>query len=102
MAISEQDVAHIANLACLAPPPAEAAGLQAGLNAILALFSPLQSAATQGVSPMLHPLDGFQDVTSRLRPDTAHTTHTEKQRNALMANAPATADGLFLVPAVIE
>lgn len=102
MAISDQDVAHLARLACLAPPPAEAARLQSELNAILALFEPLQETDTGGAYPMLRPLDGFQDTTARLRPDTAQPAHTESERDALMANAPAAADGLFLVPAVIE
>lgn len=102
MAISDQDIAHIARLACLAPPPAEAARLQSELSAILALFTPLQEADTEGVYPMVRPLDGFPETTARLRPDVACPAHTESQRDALMANAPAVADGLFLVPAVIE
>jgi len=102
MAISDQDIAHLAQLACLAPPPAEATRLQTELDAILTLFEPLQETDTGGAYPMLRPLDGFPDTTPRLRPDVAQPAHTESERDALMANAPATANGLFLVPAVIE
>jgi aspartyl-tRNA(Asn)/glutamyl-tRNA(Gln) amidotransferase subunit C len=50
---------------------------------------------TNGIDPMSHPLGGSQ----RLREDVA-AEHTD--RESVMRNAPASQDGLFLVPKVIE
>ena len=67
----------------------------AKLSNILDLFSQMQAANTDDVLPMAHPLDQVQ----RLRPDVV----TEKnQREKLQSVAPATENGLYLVPQVIE
>lgn len=47
------------------------------------------------MEPMAHPLDAVQ----KLRPDVVTETN---QRDAFQAIAPATEDGLYLVPKVIE
>ena len=65
------------------------------INDILSLVDQLQQANTEGVTPMPHPLDAVQ----RLRPD---TISEDNQRDALQVNAPATENGLFLVPKVID
>ena len=65
------------------------------INDILSLVDQLQQANTEGVTPMSHPLDAVQ----RLRPD---TISEDNQRDALQVNAPATENGLFLVPKVID
>lgn len=102
MSISEQDVTRIARLARIQLPPDETAQTQQELNKILALMARLQAVDTEGVEPMAHPLSAHQEVRLRLREDTAAPTHTEAERAELMSNAPAQADGLFLVPTVIE
>ena len=102
MAISEQDVARIARLARLALTPDAASRTQKELNGILGLIQKLQSVDTTGVEPMAHPLSAHQDIALRLRPDAAAPTATLDQRAALMSNSPAEAEGLFLVPTVIE
>lgn len=102
MAISEQDVTRIARLARIQLSPDEAAQTQKELSDILELMARLQAVDTQGIEPMAHPLSAHQDIQLRLRDDTAVPTHTESQRAALMENAPAQSDGLFLVPTVIE
>lgn len=102
MAISEQDVVRIAQLARIQLSPEETAQTQKELSDILALMERLQAVDTQGVEPMAHPLSANQDIHLRLREDTAAPTQTEAQRAALMANSPAQTEGLFLVPTVIE
>ncbi len=102
MAISEQDVKRIAQLARIQLSPDEAAQTQKELNDILGLMARLQAVDTTGVEPMAHPLSAHQDIQLRLREDKAAPTHTEAERAALMSNAPAQAEGLFLVPTVIE
>lgn len=102
MAISEQDVMRIARLARIELSPEETAQTQKELNDILGLMARLQAVGTQGVEPMAHPLSAHQDIQLRLRDDVAAPTLTESERAELMANAPAQAEGLFLVPTVIE
>ncbi|MFA5598034.1 MAG: Asp-tRNA(Asn)/Glu-tRNA(Gln) amidotransferase subunit GatC [Pusillimonas sp.] len=51
---------------------------------------------------MAHPLSAHQDIALRLRDDQPAPTQSTGQRDALMTNAPAQTEGLFLVPTVIE
>ena len=102
MAISEQDVTRIARLARIQLSPEDTIQTQKELSDILGLMARLQAVDTQGVEPMAHPLSAHQDIQLRLRDDAAAATLTEDERAALMANAPAQAEGLFLVPTVIE
>jgi len=65
------------------------------LNRVLAMLEQLKAVDTEGIEPMSHALD----VVQPLRPDAV----TEgDQRVLLQAGAPAVADGLYLVPKVIE
>ena len=67
----------------------------AELNGILALIDQMRAVDTTGVEPMSHPQQAMQ----RLREDEV----TERdRREAFQAIAPATEDGLYLVPKVIE
>ncbi|HEY9281180.1 MAG TPA: Asp-tRNA(Asn)/Glu-tRNA(Gln) amidotransferase subunit GatC [Eoetvoesiella sp.] len=102
MAITDQDVTRIARLARIALSPTDSVRAQNELNGILGLIEKLQAIDTSGIEPMAHPLSAHQDIALRLRPDAAAATHTDEQRKALMANSPAEANGLFLVPTVIE
>lgn len=102
MAISDQDVARIARLARLELSGPDTARARDELNGILGLIQQLQAVDTSGITPMAHPLSAHQDVVLRLRDDQAGPTHSLQQRDALMGNAPAAGNGLFLVPTVIE
>src|SRR5690606_32240446 len=102
MAITEHDVARIAKLARIELSPDESTRAQHELNGILSLIEQLQAVDTAGIEPMAHPLSAHQDIELRLRTDAAAATHTLDERKALMANAPAEDNGLFLVPTVIE
>jgi len=95
MPLQPEDIRRIAHLARLAVTDEEADRTLAQLNDILRMIDRLQAVDTAGVEPMSHPLGGAQ----RLREDAV----TERpDREAALRNAPATRDGLFLVPRVIE
>ena len=65
------------------------------LQSVLNWVGELSQAPTAGVAPMAHP----HDVGLRLRADVAEPL---PPRDDLMANAPQTAEGLFIVPRVVE
>jgi aspartyl-tRNA(Asn)/glutamyl-tRNA(Gln) amidotransferase subunit C len=65
------------------------------LSNILDMVDQMNAVDVTGAEPLSNALD----ATQRLRADVV--TETDK-REALQANAPATEDGVFLVPRVIE
>lgn len=95
MAISRDQIEKVALLARIRVDEAQVTALEKDLGNILDLVDQLQAADTSQTEPMAHPLDAVQ----RLRPDTITETN---QREAFQAIAPATEDGLYLVPRVIE
>lgn len=95
MAIDRADIAKLAKLARIEISDADAAAAAASISDVLALVDQLQAIDTDGVLPMAHPLDAVQ----RLRADEVTEIN---QREAFQAIAPATQDGLYLVPKVIE
>ncbi|MGS2724689.1 Asp-tRNA(Asn)/Glu-tRNA(Gln) amidotransferase subunit GatC [Porticoccus sp. GXU_MW_L64] len=95
MSIEQQDIAKVANLSRLAISQTEVADTTERINKVLNLVDQLQAANTSGIAPMAHPLDAVQ----RLRPDSVTETNN---RDAFQAVAPATEDGLYLVPKVID
>ena len=94
-ALSAKDVEQIAILSRLAVDPAKAAAHAEGLNKILSLMQTLQSIDTTDIEPLKSPFDHAQP----LRDDVVSETN---QRDQYQAIAPATQDGLYLVPRVIE
>ncbi|NLY65816.1 MAG: Asp-tRNA(Asn)/Glu-tRNA(Gln) amidotransferase subunit GatC [Alcaligenaceae bacterium] len=102
MSLSLEDVTRIARLARLELTPEKQEQTLNELNNILGLIEKLQSVDTTGIEPLAHPLSAHEDITLRLREDNITETGSETQRSALMANAPASENGLFLVPKVIE
>ena len=95
MAIDRADIAKLAKLARIEISEADADAAAASISDVLALVDQLQAIDTEGVVPMAHPLDAVQ----RLRADEVSEGN---QRDAFQAIAPATQDGLYLVPKVIE
>jgi aspartyl-tRNA(Asn)/glutamyl-tRNA(Gln) amidotransferase subunit C len=73
----------------------QVSALEKDLGNILDLVDQLAAADTDSVEPMAHPLNAVQ----RLRADEVTETN---QREAFQAIAPATENGLYLVPRVIE
>ena len=104
MALSIADIKKIAHLARIEVSEQEAESTLTKLTGILGLIEQMQAVDTTGVVPMSH----SQDVSQRLRDDVVTKTN---QRESFQKNAPvigngateqAVADGLYLVPKVIE
>lgn len=89
------DLKHLANLAHLELSSSEQAVAREDLARIIAMVDQMQSLPTDGVEPLAHPLD----ASARLRADRVTET---VDRDDLQQGAPATADGLYLVPRVVE
>ncbi|WP_339781561.1 Asp-tRNA(Asn)/Glu-tRNA(Gln) amidotransferase subunit GatC [uncultured Marinobacter sp.] len=95
MTISREDIEKVAVLARIRLDEEQIPALENDLGNILSLVDQLSAANTDNVEPLAHPLDAVQ----RLRADQVTETN---QREAFQAIAPATEDGLYLVPRVIE
>jgi aspartyl-tRNA(Asn)/glutamyl-tRNA(Gln) amidotransferase subunit C len=95
MSITPDDIQKIALLSRLKVEDEKIEKVSGDINNILDLVDQLQQADTNGVAPMAHPLDAVQT----LRADQVTETN---QREKYQSVAPATEDGLFLVPKVIE
>jgi aspartyl-tRNA(Asn)/glutamyl-tRNA(Gln) amidotransferase subunit C len=95
MSLTTEDIKRIAHLARIEITGQEAEATLTKLSGILGLIEQMQAVDTAGISPMSH----SQDVVQRLREDVV----TQKnQREVFQALAPATQDGLYLVPRVVE
>ncbi len=99
MSLTRTDVAQIASLARIELSEAEAEATLAQLVDIFALIEKMQAVDTADVAPLTTPLAAISDITLRMRED--RVTESD-QRDALMGIAPAHADGLYLVPRVVE
>jgi aspartyl-tRNA(Asn)/glutamyl-tRNA(Gln) amidotransferase subunit C len=95
MALERSDVEKIAHLARLGLDEADIPRTTDTLNSILGLVDRMQAVDTDGIEPLAHPLE----ATQRLRADVVSESN---RRDAYQAIAPAVADGLYLVPKVIE
>lgn len=95
MALSLQDIQHIARLARIRVTETEAETARGQLNSIFGLIEQMQAVDTAGVEPMSHALD----VSQRLREDRVSESD---QRDKFQTVAPAVENGLYLVPKVIE
>ena len=95
MALNLDDIKRIAYLARIEVSDNEAQETLNKLSGILGLIEQMQAVDTTGIEPMSH----SQDVTQRLREDVVTATN---QRELFQSIAPATQDGLYLVPKVIE
>lgn len=102
MALTPDDVSRIADLARLSLSPAEQASMLEQLNGFFRIVEQMSAVDTGGVEPLYSPLSAVQEVGLRLRDDAVTEAATEARREANLRSAPATADGLFLVPRVIE
>ena len=89
------DIAHLARLAQLELAAEEIEAVRGDLARIIAMVDQMQQIDTADVTPLAHPLE----TGARLRPDAA-TAVVDRER--FQQGAPATADGLYLVPRVVE
>lgn len=94
VSVCTADVQRMAVLAGLELSPTEEAELITHFNTLLAYFEQLKQLDTDGVEPLINPLEGpgpMRDdrITNQPNPD------------ALLQNAPAREDGFFKVPPII-
>jgi aspartyl-tRNA(Asn)/glutamyl-tRNA(Gln) amidotransferase subunit C len=99
MALTPQDVARIAQLARLELSSAEQGAMLTQLNGFFGIVAQMSAVDTSGVEPLYTPLSAVQETSLRLRADAV--TETD-QRDANQRSAPAVANGLYVVPKVIE
>ena len=95
MSLTLLDVKRVAHLARIAVSDAEAVTYQQQINGIFSLIAQMQAVDTHGIAPMAH----AQDLSQRLRDDIV--TEVD-QHEKFQAIAPQVAEGLYLVPQVIE
>ena len=95
MSLDKDQVQHIAMLARLRLKDSEFGETVEKLSRIVDFVDQLSQADTDKVVPMAHPLHASQ----RLRPDQVTEPN---DRDHVQENAPSVADGLYLVPKVIE
>ena len=95
MSDSEFDIKYVANLARIALTPEEEARLGSQLGDILGYVKKLEELDVSDVEPMAHavPLDNV------LRADEVQPSITNEDA---LANAPKKANGLFVVPKIVE
>ena len=99
MTISKQQIIDTAKLARLRLDDDEIDNATQRITSILALVDQMQAIDTSTVEPMANSLDAVQT----LRVDQVEEPADKIARRAeLMACAPASEDGLFLVPKVID
>lgn len=91
MAVTRDDVAHVAELARLALDDARVNELVRELNGILAHMDELRKVDTEGVEATA----GVGDAGAPLRPDVGPPIPLEREREDF---APAMRDGFFIVP----
>jgi aspartyl-tRNA(Asn)/glutamyl-tRNA(Gln) amidotransferase subunit C len=95
MAAAEIDVKYVAHLARIALSPEEEQKLSAQLGNILGYIEKLKEADVTGVEPTAHAFP-LVNVT---RPDEARPSMPHEEA---LRNAPAKANGLFIVPKIVE
>ncbi|MFH1808646.1 MAG: Asp-tRNA(Asn)/Glu-tRNA(Gln) amidotransferase subunit GatC [Pseudomonadota bacterium] len=94
MAVSRDEIVHVASLARLSLTAAEAEALGRDLNQILEYVRQLEAVDVDGVLPLTH----AQAQPMTLREDLARPSPGQ----AALANAPAVDDGLVAVPRILE
>ncbi len=95
MALTPEDVDHVAALARLGITPEERARFAEQLSSILEHFQALQSLDTADIPPTAQVLD----LRNVLRPDAVRPSFS---RDQILQNAPQQEDGFFKTQAVLE
>ncbi|HEV2207770.1 MAG TPA: Asp-tRNA(Asn)/Glu-tRNA(Gln) amidotransferase subunit GatC [Verrucomicrobiae bacterium] len=95
MAAENIDIRYVAHLARLALTPEEEQTLGAQLQNILGYIEKLKEVDVRQVEPTAHAFP----LVNVVRPDEVHSGLTQEQA---LANAPAQANGLFVVPKIVE
>src|SRR5690349_5843175 len=95
MAAVDIDVNYVAHLARLALSAEEAQKFGAQLGSVLGYIEKLKEVDVEGIEPMAHAFP-LINVT---RPDEVRPSLDPEQA---LGNAPAKANGLFIVPKIVE
>ncbi len=95
MTLSTEDLRNIAKLAKLQINEGELDQYKEDLSRILEFVDQMNQANVEAIEPMAHP----QEMAQTLRSDQVTEIN---QRDIFQKVAPATRDGLYLVPKVIE
>ncbi len=100
MSLELSDVKRLSTLAQIELTDAQSAQTLDKLNGIFALVEQMRAVDTTGIEPLNHPIATMlPDLSLRLRDDRVSETN---RRDDYQQVAPATQDGLYLVPKVIE
>jgi aspartyl-tRNA(Asn)/glutamyl-tRNA(Gln) amidotransferase subunit C len=95
MSIDAETVRRIAHLARIAIADSEVENLRAELNAMLAFVEQLQEVNVEGVEPMT-------SVTPMAMKKRHDVVTAGDDAEAVLKNAPQSADNFYLVPKVVE
>ena len=95
MSVDQATVRRIARLARIALREDEVAPLQGELNAILSFVEALSGVDVEGIEPMT----SVMPMSMRLRADVVDDGEIA---SLIVANAPMSEDGFFMVPKVVE
>lgn len=95
MAISKEEVEHVAKLARLLVSEEEKDVLTRQLSSILTYVGKLNELNTEGVEPLSHVID----IKNVFRED---KTRESLSQDLALSNAPEKRDGFFRVPKIIE
>lgn len=95
MSLEQGDIAKLARLARIRISEESTAELSQRISDILGMIDAMQAVDTDAIEPMANPHDARQ----RLRADQVTESN---QREHFQRIAPATEDGLYLVPKVID
>ena len=95
MSIDSKEIEKLADLARLKFDQEQLGEVTDRIASVLDFIDQLHQTATQAIEPMAHPMDAVQ----RLRADKVTESN---QREKYQQVAPATENGLYLVPKVIE
>jgi aspartyl-tRNA(Asn)/glutamyl-tRNA(Gln) amidotransferase subunit C len=93
--MSDFDVKYVANLARIALSPTEEEKLGAQLNGILGYIEKLKELDVSTVEPTAHAVP----LINVFRPDEIRPSISNEDA---LCNAPSKANGLFLVPKIVE
>jgi len=100
MSLTLNDIARLSMLSQLDLNAQQADDALDKLNSIFALVEQMRAVDTTGVAPLSHPIAAWKDdVALRLREDKVTEPN---RREDYQKPAPATEDGLYLVPKVID
>lgn len=95
MAISNEEIVHLAMLSKLDLDEEEVEELRGDLEAMVAYVDKLSELDCEGVEPTTHAVP----LTMRLRAD---AVEQPLDRDVIMENAPDSEDGMFRVPRVVN